>query len=263
MELNRTYNCDCSAGISELDDNSISLVVTSPPYAMQRKHQYGGVSEKDYPMWLADWMELLKPKLKENGSVCINIRPHIKNGEISDYVLKTRLLLRERGWKECEELIWIKTTSPPMGSVERPRRAWESVLWFSKTTKPKCYPKANGTQSNRIGFAGSKFEEGGVSHIHAGQKPPTQEGVARCVDYVAIGTGNVEKGYQHPAMFPPELPEYLIKMLTDENDVVLDPFMGSGTTGRVAEKLNRNYIGFEISTEYCEMANKRLESESD
>lgn len=256
LEVNKVYNYDCFDGIKQLEDNSVSLVVTSPPYAMQRKHQYGGVTEKDYPQWTVDWMELLKPKLKDNASVCINIRPHIKNGEISDYVLKTRLALREHGWKECEELIWIKPTSAPMGSIERPRRAWESILWFSKSNKPKCYPKANGAVSNRIGFAGSKFEEGGTSHIHAGQKPPTQSGVARCVDYIMVGTGNVEKGYNHPAMFPPELPEYLIKMLSDENDLVLDPFIGSGTTGRVAEKLNRKWIGFEISEEYCNIAKK-------
>jgi DNA modification methylase len=252
VELNRVYNCDCFDGIKELDNNSVSLVVTSPPYAMQRKFQYGGIAEKDYPQWTVDWMELLKQKLKDDASVMINIRPHIKNGEISDYVLRTRLALREAGWKECEELIWVKTTSPPMGSTERPRRAWESILWFSKTNKPKCYPKANGTESNRIGFAGSKFEEGGTSHIHAGQNLPTQKGVARCVDYIMVGTGNVEKGYNHPAMFPPELPEYLIKMLSDEGDLVLDPFIGSGTTGRVAERLNRKWIGFEINKEYCE-----------
>ena len=250
MNLNQIYNIDCFEGIKQLDDNSISLVVTSPPYAMQRKHQYGGITEKDYPQWTVDWMELLKPKLKDDASVCINIRPHIKNGEISDYVLRTRLALRENGWKECEELIWIKTTSPPMGSTERPRRAWESILWFSKSNKPKCNPKANGTDSNRIGFAGSKFEEGGKSHIHAGQKPPTQKGIARCVDYIMVGAGNVEKGYNHPAMFPPELPEYIIKMMTDENDIVLDPFIGSGTTGRVAERLRRNWIGFEINSDY-------------
>lgn len=238
-----------------LEDNSVSLIFTSPPYAEQRKHQYGGISEKDYPQWTVDWCAKAWDKLKDNGSLCINIRPHIKNGEISDYVLKTRLALREYGWKECEELIWIKTTSPPMGSVNRPRRAWESILWFSKTNNPKCYPKENGTESNRIGFAGSKFEEGGTSHIHAGQKPPTSKGVARCKDYIEIGTGNVEKGYQHPAMFPPELPEYIIKLLTDENDLVIDPFMGSGTTGRVAQRLNRNYIGFEITKDYCNMAN--------
>lgn len=257
IDVNKAYNYNCIEGFQMLEDSSVSLVVTSPPYAMQRKFQYGGISEKDYPQWTVDWMEQLKPKLKDDGSVCINIRPHIKNGEISDYVLRTRLSLRDAGWKECEELIWIKTTSPPMGSTERPRRAWESILWFSKTNKPKCYPKANGAESHQIGFGGSKFKEGGTSHIHAGQKPPVQRGMARCVDYIMIGTGNVEKGYNHPAMFPPELPEYLIKMLSDENDLVVDPFIGSGTTGRVAERLQRRWIGFDISSEYCKMANQR------
>ena len=67
-----------------------------------------------------------------------------------------------------------------------------------------------------------------------------------------VGTGNVENGYNHPAMFPPELPEYLIKMLSDEDDLVVDPFIGSGTTGRVCEKLGRNWIGFEINEKYKE-----------
>ena len=97
MELNKIYYTDCLEGIKQLDNNSVSLVITSPPYAMQRKFQYGGINEKDYPEWTLKWMEELRPKLKDDASVCINIRPHIKNGEISDYVLRTRLALRENG----------------------------------------------------------------------------------------------------------------------------------------------------------------------
>lgn len=96
MELNKIYYTDCLEGIKQLDNNSVSLVITSPPYAMQRKFQYGGINEKDYPEWTLKWMEELRPKLKDDASVCINIRPHIKNGEISDYVLRTRLALREK-----------------------------------------------------------------------------------------------------------------------------------------------------------------------
>lgn len=250
FEINKIYEMDCKEGFSNISKKSVSLVFTSPPYANQRKHQYGGIDEKQYPDWTVSWCDKAWDALKDDGSVCINIRPHIKNGQISDYVLRTRLALREYGWIECEELIWIKTTSPPMGSINRPRRAWESILWFSKTNSPKCYPKACGNDSQKIGFAGSKFEEGGTSHIHAGQKPPTQSGIARCKDYIEIGTGNVEKGYNHPAMFPPELPEYIIKLTTEEKDLVCDPFMGSGTTARVAERLGRNYIGFEINNRY-------------
>lgn len=194
-------------------------------------------------------MELLKSKLKYNASICINIRPHIKNGEISDYVLKTRLALRENGWKECEELIWYKPDSPPMGSVKRPRRAWESILWFSLTTNPYCDPKANGAESSRIGFEQRKFKESNEGYVHKGQNK-AKSGIARCNDVVICGTSKIEKGYNHPAMFPPNIPEYLIKMLSNEGDLVLDPFIGSGTTGRVAEKLNRKWIGFEKNKEY-------------
>ena len=163
--------------------------------------------------------------------------------------MKTRLLLRENGWKECEELIWYKPDSPPMGSIQRPRRAWESVLWFSRTNKPKCYPKANGKTSSRIGFEQSKFEEGNDSYVHKGQNEASN-GIARCNDVIIAGASKVEKGYNHPAMFPPEVPECLIKLLTDEGDLVVDPFMGSGTTGRVCRNLNRRWIGFEINKEY-------------
>lgn len=194
-------------------------------------------------------MELLKPKLKDGASVCINIRPHIKNGEISDYVLKTRLALRNNGWKECEELIWYKPDSPPMGSINRPRRAWESILWFSLTGKPYCNPKVNGTESNRIGFEQSKFEESNDGYVHKGQNK-AKSGIARCNDVIICGTSKIEKGYNHPAMYPPDVPEYCIKLMSNEEDLIIDPFIGSGTTGRVAEKLNRRWIGFELNEEY-------------
>ena len=121
-----------------LPDESVDLIITSPPYAEQRKKQYGGIPEKDYPEWTVKWMDEVKRILKPDGSVAINIRPHIRNGQISDYTLKTRLALREAGWIECEELIWIKPDSPPLGSVKRPRRAWESIHWFGKTGNVYC-----------------------------------------------------------------------------------------------------------------------------
>jgi len=204
-------------------------------------------------MWMAEAKRVLKPR----GSVFINIRPHLKNGIISDYVLKTRLALRDDGWKECEELIWIKPDSPPLGSTKRPRRSWESILWFSQTHDPYCNPKANGTLSNRIGFENSKFEHGGKSHIHAGQTNAKQ-GIARCKDYIEVGTGKIEKGIYHPAMFPVQVPEYLIKMCCPKDGTVLDPFMGSGTTAIACIKNQRKYIGFEINKDFCDIAESRI-----
>jgi hypothetical protein len=100
-------------------------------------------------------MEALRPKMKDDGSVLIVIRPHLRDGVISDYVLRTRLALRDSGWMECEELIWIKPDAPPLGSKLRPRRSWESILWFAKVAQPFNDLKACGKDSDRLGFRGA------------------------------------------------------------------------------------------------------------
>ncbi len=112
--------------------------------------------------------------------------------------------------------------------------------------------------SNRIGFENVKFEHGGDSHIHAGQNN-VKVGIARNKDYIKCGTGKIEKGIKHPAMYPVQIPEYFIKMCCPENGMILDPFIGSGTTAIAAINTNRNYIGFELNTTYYELANKRIE----
>ena len=104
--INKTYAMDCFDGIKTLDNASVNLVVTSPPYADQRKEYYNSVNEKEYPEWTVKWLQLLKPKMATGGSVCINIRTSIKNGQISDYVAKTVEAIRADGWIECEEIIW-------------------------------------------------------------------------------------------------------------------------------------------------------------
>lgn len=248
------YNEDCVKGLDNLHQSYnkfVDVVITSPPYAEQRKGQYGGIPEKDYPQWTINWMDAIGKVLNKNGSVFINIRPHLKNGVISDYVLKTRLALREAGWKENEELIWIKPDSPPLGSIYRPRRSWEHILWFSKVAQPYTDVKRGGRESDRVGYENNKFEHGGGSHIHAGQNK-AKRGISRVKDYVEVGTSKVEKGLKHPAMFPPELVEYLINLACPKEGIVLDPFIGSGTTARQAIRMDRGFVGFEIKDDYYE-----------
>lgn len=251
-DMSRVYLGDCvevSKELSERYGSFIDCVITSPPYAQQRKNQYGGINEADYPQFTLDWLNGIEPLLKENANIFINIRPHIKNGEISDYVLKTRLLLRENGWVECEEIIWYKPDSPPLGSVNRPRRAYEHILWFSRTNKPYCNPKAVGQESSRLGFESNKFEHGGKSHIHAGQSK-SKSGISRGTDVIIAGTSKVEKGIKHPAMFPKEIPDYLIKLGCPENGFIFDPFSGSGTTIRAAIDNNVGFLGTELDKAY-------------
>lgn len=252
---------DLFDAIPSLENQSINAVVTSPPYADQRKQHYGGIPEKDYAAWTVRWMETIRPKLTDNGNVAIVIRPHVRDGGISDYVLRTRLAIREAGWNEVEELIWVKPSAPPAGHIERPRRSWESILWFSPSRKPFCDPRPEGIakMSTHIGMHscglmtlgllnGNRHEGGYIS------------GIARVRDYVEIGVGEVCKApwNTHPAKFPERLADWLIRLLTPLGGVVCDPFAGSGTTLVAAQKAGRGYIGTEIMAEYVEIAERRL-----
>ncbi len=253
--LNQIICGDCIETIKKLPDEAIDLVVTSPPYAEQRKNQYLSVVEEEYPQWTAKWVNECRRILKPHGSIAIVIRPHIRNGQISDYILKTRLKLREEKWIEAEELIWVKPDSPPLGNVNRPRRAWESILWFSKTNKPYCDPKANGHMSDRVGFESKK----GVGDYKQGVSD-AKTGIARCRDYVEVGTGKVDKSKDnlHPAQYPSELVQWIVKLLCPPNGVILDPFMGSGTTAVACKQLGFQYVGIDVSQEYCDYAKKRV-----
>jgi len=263
MEVNKIYHGNCIELAEKLDDASIRLVACSPPYAMQRKSTYGGILEKEYPQWTVKWMEALRPKLTEDASVFIVIRPHLKHGQISDYVLRTRLAVREAGWIECEEIIWHKPDAPPLGSIQRPRRTWESILWYSRTNKPFMDLKACGTESTRLGsFAGSdRFGEGGDSPIHAGQKRGEfQKGISRSTDMISVTISSMDRGVNHPAMYPQGVPNHLIASFSEKEDIVLDPFAGSGQTGISAKVLGRNFIGFEINENYTNIGNQRIEN---
>ena len=195
---------DCLDLIPTLEDGSVSLVVTSPPYAEQRCWSLRGRLRGGLPDFTVQWMTALAPKMTPDGSVFLVIRPHLRDGVLSDYVLRTRLAVREAGWHECEELIWLKPDAPPLGSMMRPRRAWESVLWFSRSPSPTADLKACGKESDRLGFEGSlRFGEGGVTdRWHQVESVGCANGVARITDVIVATSVANEPGLDHPAVFP-------------------------------------------------------------
>jgi site-specific DNA-methyltransferase (adenine-specific) len=243
---------DCIEVMRGLDAGSVDAVVTSPPYAMQRAKQYGGIPDADYPAWTVAWMAEAHRLLVPSGSVIINIREHVKDGQISDYVHHTRLALREWGWFEWDELIWIKKTSAPIGHPSRPRRSWERLLWFGKSRQGFAAPKANGSPSESVGRSVSKAISGGYQGRVTGQINP---GIARCRDYIVC---NPEHNQNHPAPYPAELAEWCINLTCPFGGTVLDPFTGSGTTGMVAVRNGRNFVGSELNPEYADMARGRM-----
>lgn len=252
---------DCLEVLRDLPDNSVDSVVTSPPYAMQRKSTYGGIPEKDYPEWTVAWMNEVWRVLKDDGSVIINISPHKANGGLSDYVLRTRLALRESGWLELDELIWNKTNAMPTGRANRPRRSWESLLWYGKNGKAYGNPTATGNAPvyRTRHFSTKKEDRNGWDHGPAGGKSVPK--IARCKNIFESSVAGWWENIDHPARYPWQLAEWCGKLITPDGGTILDPFTGSSSTGVAAIRNGWNFIGIDQSAEYVEMSNRRLSAE--
>lgn len=248
---------DCIDLMASLPAGSVDAVITSPPYAMQRAATYGGVPEAEYPGWTVAWMEQARRLLKPDGSAVINIRPHVRNGTISDYTLRTRLALRDAGWAEIEELIWHKGGAP-VGSPYRPRRSWESLHWFALHGRPYSAPKAAGRPMMSTSPGGGRPAG---EHFRRGRPMGVLTGIARVPDFVTVLTGQNEADTdlnRHPAVFPPALPEWVGKLVCPPGGTVLDPFSGSGSTGVACIRNGWRYLGIEAVRDYAEMSRDRL-----
>jgi site-specific DNA-methyltransferase (adenine-specific) len=243
---------DCLEVMATL--NGVGGIVTSPPYAQQRKEQYGGIPESKYPQWTVDWVRHGLEASKDSASVLLNIREHIKDGVMSDYVHRTRMAVRESGVYEIDEVIWVKPDGPPLGHPKRPRRSWERILWFSMCHQPFCDAKSYGRETDRLGFMPSGDEKDWINGYS-----PRISGHSRRPDFVSVCTAeNVKTG--HPAAYPVSLASWMCSLITKPGDIILDPFCGSGTTCVAAKKLGRRYIGIELSEKYCRIARNRVKN---
>ena len=251
-DLVTLYHGDCLGVLPTL--SGVGCVVTSPPYAEQRSGLYDGVPESSYAMFTCRWMAALRQSLTPKASVFINIREHVSDGEMSDYVHRSRMALRQDGWVECDELIWVKSSAPPLGDPCRLRRSWERILWFSTTNRPHVYAKANGRPSDRVGMASTS----GPASSWVNGFSDLETGTARSPDFCVVSVRSVPNGIDHPAVYPVDVAAWIMKNATVEGDVVLDPFTGSGSTLVAAKRLGRKAIGVELDERYCEIAAKRL-----
>lgn len=257
---------DSAEVLKTLSDNSIDLIVTSPPYADQRKSTYGGISPDKYVEWFLPISEQLLRVLKPSGTFVLNIKEKVVDGERSTYVMELILAMRKQGWLWTEEFIWHKKNSYPGKWPNRFRDAWERLLQFNKSKKFAMYqeevmvPMGDWAKSRLKNLSdtdkrrdnskvGSGFGKNISNWVDREKAYPTN------VLHLATECNNKK----HSAAFPEELPEWFIKLFTKEGDTVLDPFAGSGTTLFVAERMGRNAIGIEIMEEYYKMVKKQLE----
>lgn len=260
------YNGDSLEVLKSLPDNCIDLIVTSPPYSDQRKTTYGGVHPDKYVEWFLPISEQLLRVLKPTGSFILNIKEKVYEGERHTYVIELILALRKQGWLWTEEYMWHKKNSFPGKWPNRLRDAWERLLHFTKEKKFNMYQDAvkipiGDWSKTRLKNLSETDKVRDESKVGSGFGKKIENWVGKDmvlpdnVLYIATESGNKN----HSAVFPEGLPEWFIKLFTVEGDVVLDPFLGSGTTCRVSFNLNRNSIGIELDESYFNQTKGNLE----
>jgi DNA modification methylase len=261
--------------LPELPDSSIDLVMTSPPFALQRKKTYGNVEETEYIEWIKPFGKEIFRVLKETGSLVLDLGGAYRAGIPSRSLYNYRVLLAfcdEIGFHLAEDFFWFnpaKLPSPIEWVNKRKIRAKDSVntvWWFSKTAFPKADIKNVLTPYSERMKKLIKDPE----NFYQPKKRPSGHNISACfgknnggaIPSNLLNIPNTDSnsiylklckefGFErHPARFPLALPLFFIKFLTDENDIVLDIFAGSNTTGFAAESINRKWLAFELSQEY-------------
>jgi site-specific DNA-methyltransferase (adenine-specific) len=249
-ELVRIYNADCT-DISFLPDHSIQLVVTSPPYNLGKDY---GTARDDatyhrYLEWVATWMSELDRVLEPGGRVCLNIpldinlgfdehgrRRNSKQPVLADF---TQLLVRDQGWVYNTTILWLER------NISR-RTAWGS--WLSASD-----PWVNTAAEAVLVLSKGSRKRVGKGHTSDVTREEFMDWTLGLWDF----PGQNPREWGHPAPFPEELPRRLIKLFSFTDDTVLDPFLGSGTTARVAKSLGRQTVGIEIDPHFCEVSAER------
>ena len=242
----RVHQGDCLDIMKRFPKNSVDLVVTSPPYADARKHTYGGISPDSYVDWFVERATEIERILKPSGSFVLNIKEKAVNGERHTYVLDLILALKRKvGFRWVEEYIWHKTTSAPGKWKYRFRDAWERILHFSKEKEFKMNQDAVkipvGDWANHEPTNGhAKKREESATGSGVGRDRSAWDGRALVYPTNVLNKPPVCHNTGHSAAFPEWMPEFFIRLLTDQGDTVLDPFVGSGTTFRVASRFKEN-----------------------
>lgn len=288
--LGAAFAGDSRELLAKLPDSSVNLVFTSPPYALHFKKEYGNVAKAEYVEWFMQFAKEIKRVLTDDGSFVLNVGGSYNAGTPTRSLYHFKLLIalvEELGFYLAQECFWYNPAKMPVPAewvtVRRVRvkDSVEYVWWFSKTPWPKAnnrnvlrpYSKdmlrlnQRGVREtvrpsgHHINSSFIKIDSGGaipgnvVEEAHAesmlkfGNNASNDQFTKRCKE---LGIK------MHPARFPTNLPEFFIKLLTDEDDLVVDPFAGSNTAGVVSEQLARRWIAMDMSTDYLEASKSRF-----
>jgi site-specific DNA-methyltransferase (cytosine-N4-specific) len=274
------YAGDALDALRHLPDGSIDAVITSPPYALHFKKEYGNVDKQSYVQWMLPFAREIKRVLKNDGSFILNIGGSYEAGAPTRSLYHFKLLIalvEELGFHLAQECFWhnpAKLPSPAEWVNVRRFRIKDSVeyIWW---LSPTAWPHADNRQvlvpyspdMKRLFVKGYKAKKRPSGHNIT---PKFQNDRGGAIPQNIIVRGNNESNSEyinacnelgikvHPARFPRSLPEFFIKLVTKPSDLVLDPFAGSNTTGRVAEDLGRRWIAVDIEQSYVRASGVRF-----
>jgi site-specific DNA-methyltransferase (adenine-specific) len=261
FELDTILKGDCLTELRALPDSCIDLIFTSPPYADNRKKTYKGIPIQDYVNWFLPISNELRRVLKNDGTFILNIKERTENGERQTYVLELILEMKKHGWLWTEEYIWHKKNCYPGKWPNRFRDAWERCLQFNKQKYFKMYQDAvmvpiGDWSKKRLAKLSETDLIRDESKVGSGFGKNISNWLGKEYVYptnvLHLPTECANRG--HSASFPISLPTWFIKLFSLENDVVLDPFIGSGTTAIACLNLKRHYIGIEAMDHYHQLA---------
>jgi site-specific DNA-methyltransferase (cytosine-N4-specific) len=273
--LGAAYCGDSRELLAEVPDGSINLVLTSPPFALQRAKEYGNKSQEEYCDWLMEFAALVHDKLCEDGSFVLDLGGAYEKGVPVRSLHNFRILLRmcdELGFFLAEDFYWYnpsKLPSPIEWVNKRKIRTKDSVntvWWFSRSEWPKANVSAVLTEYS--GRMRKLLQD--PDKFYSPKKRPSGHDISRsfgkdnggAIPSNLLQIPNTESNSQyqrgcsqvgvdrHPARFPEKLPEFFIRFLTEPGDIVLDIFAGSNTTGKVAEREGRQWLAFEQNLSY-------------
>lgn len=279
-EYKNTVLCgDCLRLAENIPNGSINMIITSPPYADQIK-DYGERVKKIKPDKFVEWFT---PRAKEfyriltnDGSFVLNINDKLDGDFQSLYVFRLVLALcDEVGFHLVRDYIWYNPATPPnvfsRGTMGRTKKSHEYCFWFSKSDKwtfnmdpiRKPYSKdmqkflegkGKGDRNDNTRPSRHNFDLSHAWTNHGGSDPGS---------VIVLGNNSSNDGFQklrkelginHPARFPQQLVEFFLLAGTNEGDLVLDPFAGSGTTGVVSQRLHRDWICMDVNPDFCKLA---------
>lgn len=248
MELNKIFNGECVEVLKKLPSASVDCIVTSPPYWKGFEYEAYFNSYKQYLDWSREWLKECKRVLKPNGTMWLNV---INDSEITIRAFELmEIATRDLMYKLHDTIIWYRYNQQPANTNRQLTNQCEYIFCLRHTSANVEFDKKSAYEKNPHIFKTKNVGNVWELPFNSGKQSKK-----------AFGRKETKSNWGHSG-FPVELPETCILLSTKEGDVVLDCFMGSGTTGVASKKNGRHYIGIELKKEYCDMANERIEEET-